>query len=64
MSPAFVAPYRKSGKNDGNDAESIDDARYEFEVNLSAPPLKPANHHSTGRRETASSRVFTFDKSK
>ena len=23
MAPVFVAPYRKSGKNDGNDAEAI-----------------------------------------
>lgn len=26
MAPAFVAPYRKSGKNDGNDAEAICEA--------------------------------------
>ena len=25
MAPRFVAPYRKSGKNDGNDAEAIRD---------------------------------------
>lgn len=23
MAPAFVSPYRKNGKNDGNDAEAI-----------------------------------------
>jgi transposase len=26
MAPKFVAPYRKSGKNDGNDAEAICEA--------------------------------------
>src|SRR6266581_6572069 len=26
MAPVFVAPYRKSGKNDGNDAEAICEA--------------------------------------
>jgi transposase len=26
MAPAFVSPYRKSGKNDGNDAEAICEA--------------------------------------
>jgi transposase len=26
MAPRFVAPYRKGGKNDGNDAEAICDA--------------------------------------
>jgi len=26
MAPAFVVPYRKSGKNDGNDAEAICEA--------------------------------------
>jgi transposase len=26
MAPAFVAPYRKSGKNDVNDAEAICEA--------------------------------------
>jgi len=26
MAPRFVAPYRKSGKNDGNDAEAICEA--------------------------------------
>lgn len=26
MAPAFVTPYRKSGKNDGNDAEAICEA--------------------------------------
>ncbi len=26
MAPKFVAPYRKSGKNDGNDAEAVCEA--------------------------------------
>jgi hypothetical protein len=26
MAPAFVSPYRESGKNDGNDAEAICEA--------------------------------------
>jgi transposase len=26
MAPCFVAPYRKNGKNDGNDAEAICEA--------------------------------------
>jgi transposase len=33
MAPAFVSPYRKSGKNDGNDAEAICEAVSRTDVN-------------------------------
>jgi transposase len=42
MSPRFVRPYRKSGKNDGNDAEAICEA-------VSRPSMRfvPINKAST-----------------
>jgi transposase len=42
MAPKFVAPYRKSGKNDGNDAEAICEAVQE------RPPVRRLDRAGTG----------------
>ena len=42
MAPKFVAPYRKSGKNDGNDAEAICEAV--TRPNMRFVPVKSASN--------------------
>ncbi len=44
MAPAFVAPYRKSGKNDGNDAEAICEAV--SRPNMRFVPVKSAEQQA------------------
>src|SRR6266571_9506088 len=44
MAPVFVAPYRKSGKNDGNDAEAICEAV--VRPNMRFVPIKSAEQQS------------------
>lgn len=44
MAPAFVAPYRKSGKNDGNDAEAICEAV--TRPNMRFVPVKSAEQQA------------------
>src|SRR5215813_14611551 len=43
MAPKFVVPYRKSGKNDGNDAEAICEAA---RPNMRFVPVKSAQQKS------------------
>ena len=43
MAPKFVAPYRKSGKNDGNDAEAICEAVTRPNVRLQARAARGAS---------------------
>ena len=47
MAPRFVAPYRKNGKNDGNDAEAICAGSASSLVSI--PPAQPRLGHITGR---------------
>src|SRR6266704_1249398 len=44
MAPVFVAPYRKSGKNDGNDAEAICEAV--TRPNMRFVPIKSAEQQA------------------
>ena len=44
MAPVFVAPYRKSGKNDGNDAEAICEAV--ARPNMRFVPIKSAEQQA------------------
>jgi transposase len=44
VAPAFVAPYRKSGKNDGNDAEAICEAV--SRPNMRFVPMKSAEQQA------------------
>src|SRR6266851_656988 len=44
MAPKFVAPYRKSGKNDGNDAEAICEAV--MRPNMRFVPVKSAEQQA------------------
>src|SRR6266852_4304624 len=44
MAPVFVAPYRKSGKNDGNDAEAICEAV--MRPNMRFVPVKSAEQQA------------------
>ena len=44
MAPKFVAPYRKSGKNDGNDAEAICSSSCACSMNASAATTARSRH--------------------
>jgi transposase len=54
MSPTFVAPYRKGGKNDGNDAEAIYEAA--TRPNMRFVPIKSAKQRSTSYRRLLGAR--------
>ncbi len=47
MAPKFVAPYRKSGKNDGNDAEAICEAV--TRPSMRFVPVKSLEQHEVAR---------------
>jgi transposase len=53
MAPKFVTPYRKSGKNDGNDAEAIYEAV--SRPSMRFVPVKSIEHASAGQSEPARS---------
>ena len=50
MAPRFVAPYRKGGKNDGNDAEAICEAVARPGMPTPNAPTKPSQQNEAAPR--------------
>src|SRR6266853_1821078 len=59
MAPVFVAPYRKSGKNDGNDAEAICEAV--SRPSMRFVPVKSAEQQAIRALEDLRSHLGTLD---